>query len=493
MLRKIRKAFHFWSRRAPVVPDDEAELALLTSQSEEAHSQSVPYDENLLERARSQWQVGDWESLVKLDRDTLQHHPDRAMLALLAAAGHQQLSDLSAARQFARLATDWGCSKKLLSRILIAGVHNTLGRAAAAAQQRTRALKHLEAAVAPGASGTNKRLLTRARLGSQLAQLGLARATGLPVQFAGSYGVQANGPSRDVSRADEATTPIDSQLLARNDHSDARREQQHAEVLALRTDLTNILREEMLNAKKQLEAFLEVHNYFNTGELLPAMHEWPISPDFALYLIELLETNDYDLIVEFGSGTSTVLMAKALSKIGTRRPGKMATRQVAFEHLERYHAATLASLRRAGPHHEVELVHAPLQPYIAPNGTIYRYYACHDTLAEIARTVGSAAGLRLLVVVDGPPGDTGPHARYPAVPMVLTHFDGAQIDVLLDDYARPDEHEIAQMWLIELRARGHEVSFLEKKMEKEACLLRISRKEKTATTTEPAAPHSLYA
>ena len=38
----------------------------------------VPYDETLLERSRTQWQFGDWESLTLLARDTLQHHPDRA-------------------------------------------------------------------------------------------------------------------------------------------------------------------------------------------------------------------------------------------------------------------------------------------------------------------------------------------------------------------------------------------------------------------------------
>lgn len=59
----------------------------------------VPYDENLLERARTQWQFGDWESLAKLNRDTLQHHPDRAKLALLAA-GHLQTDNPDAARQF---------------------------------------------------------------------------------------------------------------------------------------------------------------------------------------------------------------------------------------------------------------------------------------------------------------------------------------------------------------------------------------------------------
>ena len=62
----------------------------------------VPYDENLLEKARTQWQFGDWESLASLDRDTLQHHPDRAKLVLLAAAGRLQVGQDAEARQYIR-------------------------------------------------------------------------------------------------------------------------------------------------------------------------------------------------------------------------------------------------------------------------------------------------------------------------------------------------------------------------------------------------------
>ena len=134
----------------------------------------VPYDENLLERARTQWQFGDWQSLAALNRDTLQHHPDRAKLALLAAAGHMQQGDTHVARQFICLAQDWGCSKKLVSQILIAGVHNTLGRAAATSGEELRARQHFEAAIASGTPGSDIKLLTQARLGEQFSQLGLA-------------------------------------------------------------------------------------------------------------------------------------------------------------------------------------------------------------------------------------------------------------------------------------------------------------------------------
>jgi len=133
----------------------------------------VAYDENLLERSRTQWQFGDWESLAKLERDTLQHHPDRAKLALLAAAGHLQQGSSDTARQFTRLAQEWGCSKKLISQILISGVHNSLGRAAAVSGQTQRASQHFQLSIKAGAAHSEVRLLTQARVNHQLSQLGL--------------------------------------------------------------------------------------------------------------------------------------------------------------------------------------------------------------------------------------------------------------------------------------------------------------------------------
>lgn len=134
---------------------------------------AVPYDENLLERARTQWQFGDWQSLQRLDRDTLQHHPDRAKLVLLAAAGQLQAEGAELARTFVQLAHDWGCSNKLVIQILAAGVHNSLGRAAALAGNYPRALKHFEDAIQLGSAGSDTRLIVRARAGEQLSQLGL--------------------------------------------------------------------------------------------------------------------------------------------------------------------------------------------------------------------------------------------------------------------------------------------------------------------------------
>lgn len=132
------------------------------------------HDGGLLERARTQWQFGDWQSLAQIDRDTLEHHPDRAKLALLAAAGRLQTGgNDSEARQFIRLAQSWGASRKLINQILIAGVHNSLGRAAAISNQQQRASQHFENAITGGMPGSDTKLLTRARSNEQFAQLSL--------------------------------------------------------------------------------------------------------------------------------------------------------------------------------------------------------------------------------------------------------------------------------------------------------------------------------
>lgn len=142
-----------WLRSKPTpAPIDNEDSALaqagdLASASEEDHSQPFAYDENLLERSRTQWQFGDWASLAKLDRSTLQHHPDRATLALLAAAGRMQTDNTNEAAHYFRVAQEWGARKDCFSRILIAGVHNNLGRAAILRGNSRLAYHHFESSL----------------------------------------------------------------------------------------------------------------------------------------------------------------------------------------------------------------------------------------------------------------------------------------------------------------------------------------------------------
>ncbi|WP_300088124.1 hypothetical protein [uncultured Nitrosomonas sp.] len=418
----------------------------------------APHDEALLERARTQWQFGDWDSLAQLNRDALQHHPARAELALLAAAGRLQTGENhSEARRFIRLAQNWGASKKLISRILIAGVYSSLGRAAAIGNQPQRALQHFENAVAVGIPGGDTRLLTQARSGEQFSQLGLHTA-------------DVSKPLPSVKNIEFIENALSQQKL----ELDAQFKKQADDLIRVRKFLDTTLKKEVANAAKQVGDFITLQSYFNTGKFTGISLEtngWPVSSDFMLYLVKLVEQGNYDVIIEFGSGSSTLAVAKTLALIESRHQVKPTT-FVSFDHLEQFYQETHRKLAYAGMSERVHLVLAPLINTKAENGNSYLYYDCRSTLANLAKKCW-AENLRVLAIVDGPPGSSGKHARYMAGPYIFQYFKGKDIDLLLDDTNRKEEEEIIGMWKSDVSALG--LSAIEEtiKLEKGACLLRI--------------------
>lgn len=196
------------------------------------------------------------------------------------------------------------------------------------------------------------------------------------------------------------------------------------------------------NLCKQIEASIAVQSYLNFGTLPVSFHGWPVSPDFALFLIQQIEQSDYDLIIEFGSGTSTAILASVCAT-KKKRTGKV-IKVLSFDHHEMYFEKTKSLLKFFDPDGEVELVHAPLVPTIV-DGKEYLYYSCIDALNdENSRLQGGQ--VRALVIIDGPPGVTGPLARFPALPMLLENLDLRALDIVLDDSGRDEEKEIAMLW-----------------------------------------------
>ncbi len=126
---------------------------------------------NLFEKAVTQWRFGNWNALTKLSLDYIKTQSERSTIALLVAAGHLQNNDLQEARQFVWSAKKWGCSKTQISRILIASVHNSLGRAAAVAGQQPRAYRHFKSAILVGTPDCEIKLIAQTRMTEQLKQI----------------------------------------------------------------------------------------------------------------------------------------------------------------------------------------------------------------------------------------------------------------------------------------------------------------------------------
>jgi FkbM family methyltransferase len=82
----------------------------------------------LLSQARMQWQFGEWERLTQIDLLHIEHHPDRAELALLAGTAALQLGDRQRASTYLKTAKEWDCDERLMIQLLSSGVHHSLGR-----------------------------------------------------------------------------------------------------------------------------------------------------------------------------------------------------------------------------------------------------------------------------------------------------------------------------------------------------------------------------
>lgn len=253
---------------------------------------------------------------------------------------------------------------------------------------------------------------------------------------------------------------------------------QSDDLVRVRRHLETAVKNNSANAVRQIQSFVGMQEYFATG-VLPAFnseaHSWPISADFALCLVQQLVLKPYDLVIEFGSGMSTVLVAKTLASMAERN-GTRQTQFVSFDHLDSYYQQTLAYVQQAGLEKAVQLLLTPIEDWQAADGQVYPYYSCQSTLAKLAKQ-RQTTRKRILVIVDGPPAATGPQARYPAGPLLMEHFPNAHIDFLMDDYIREDEKQVVQHWLADMEVLGRAGTSTEYKLEKDACLLTVYPKD----------------
>lgn len=235
----------------------------------------------LVETARMRWQFGDWENLVSLDRQAIAGDPERGTLALLMASAHLQLGDQGSARVWVEDALEWGCDKKMMARVLIAGTHNTLGRIAAVRRQEIRALNHFRNAV--DGVGGDERLASQARSIAEIAKLNLVDQAISVMKMERAPGMAAPPDALEVHRADK----LRSHLLGGPDSGKPGGKARRAIVIAgMRhsgsTALFNIVR---LALERQQVEFVSLYSEGVRSEHLD-------DPDAPLLLIKTHEFRD---------------------------------------------------------------------------------------------------------------------------------------------------------------------------------------------------------
>ncbi len=145
-------------------------------------------------------------------------------------------------------------------------------------------------------------------------------------------------------------------------------------------------------------------------------------------------------IVELGSGVSTVLLARLL----TRQLPPGGFRVAAVEHDPRWADWVRAQLAREDIGADVTVVHAPLAAHPLAADDLAWY---HPAALEAGLDTALGGDPVDLLLVDGPPAwqDGRGLARYPALG-ALRHRLAPGATVLLDDVERPGEREVLRRW-----------------------------------------------
>jgi predicted O-methyltransferase YrrM len=178
---------------------------------------------------------------------------------------------------------------------------------------------------------------------------------------------------------------------------------------------------------RQMEALQALYAELDLGRALPPTRGWSASPDFLLLIASHARAARPRMVLECGSGTSTVVIARALQLNGVGHVHSL-------EHDPTFAAETREHLRRNGLTEWATVIDSPLRPH--------RLEAQEYSWYEIERIPDGQIDL---LVVDGPPMPIGLEARYPAGPVLFPRLNPGAV-VFLDDADRMDEKRIVERW-----------------------------------------------
>ncbi len=162
---------------------------------------------------------------------------------------------------------------------------------------------------------------------------------------------------------------------------------------------------------------------------LPRFNGWML-PDDALEIVaNIIRERRPSLIVEAGSGRSSVVVADVLRETGQ---GELVT----LEHQPEFAIQTRTWLHENTLEDFAEVRYAPLIHH-GTDGSLANVWYDPDKWLDLEQID--------MLIVDGPPGHLSEHARDPALPLLRTRLAPGAV-VLLDDTHRRQEREVISHW-----------------------------------------------
>jgi predicted O-methyltransferase YrrM len=191
-----------------------------------------------------------------------------------------------------------------------------------------------------------------------------------------------------------------------------------------------------------MRAFYDLSSWIRLTPLLNGPYlpfsAWSLRPGALIKLLDDVSLNDRKVVVECGSGTSTVVLARMMAQRGY---GNV----LSLEHDEKWASWVSDQLAGEGLTDVATVVYAPLAEHPAAVKNV-EWYA-PDTVAGEVEAFTAKHGAIDVLLVDGPPGwqQGRKMARYPAVP-ALREYLAPGAFVMLDDVNRSEGVEITKRW-----------------------------------------------
>lgn len=190
-------------------------------------------------------------------------------------------------------------------------------------------------------------------------------------------------------------------------------------------DIFKLIDTKINNNITQIESLMAIYNFLPDVKFLPTSRGWAGSPDFLLKVLEIIFKKKPNVIVELGSGLSTIIIGSALKKLNN---GQL----ISFDHDEVFLNKTRENVSFNNIEELVSLNFTPL----IQHDIGYKWYDFKDV--KIDDKID-------MLIIDGPPRIIQKNARYPALPLLIDKFSDDCI-IILDDANRTDEKTIIDMW-----------------------------------------------
>ena len=162
---------------------------------------------------------------------------------------------------------------------------------------------------------------------------------------------------------------------------------------------------------------------FNGGALRPIC---------MAYILNEIIINQREMVIEFGSGLSTIVMARLIKK------NKLNTRVISIEHNANWASILQSYLENEDLQEFVKIVTVNLKEIETPLGMV-KWYDYDTFLPEISNKKFD------LIIIDGPPADREEikYSRFPALFKLENNLAG-DFCLILDDANRKGEKELVK-------------------------------------------------